>query len=137
MPRKTIKKKSVRKNQRGGRVSMPSEFFGKQSGQYNSSMIKPASLMSGFARNGMDVLSNKYGVSKIQTGGRRKNKKTKRRKSRKGGAVMGGLVKEAYKLAAPALLVAVKELVRKSKKQSGGKKKKRKSKTKKNKKKKI
>ena len=132
MPRKTIKKKSVRKNQRGGRVSMPSEFFGKQSGQYNSSMIKPASLMSGFARNGMDVLSNKYGVSKNQTGGKRKNKKAKRRKSRKGGAVMGNLVKEAYKLAAPALLVAVKELVRKSKKQSGGKKKK-KSKTKKNK----
>jgi hypothetical protein len=123
MVRKTNYKKSVKRIQKGGRVSMPSEFFGKNSGQYLSSKIIPASKIgAGNARNGMEVLSNKYGVNNMQTGGKRKMRKTKR--NRKGGAIIGTLVKEAYKLAAPALLLAVKELARKSKKQSGGKKKK-------------
>ena len=131
MVRKTNNKKSVKRIQKGGRVSMPSEFFGKNSGQYLSSKIIPASkLGAGNARNGMEVLSNKYGVTNMQTGGKRKMRKTKRKK--RGGGIMGNLVKEAYKLATPALLLAIKELARKSKKQSGGKKKKS-SKTKKNK----
>merc|ERR1711907_588069 len=94
MAKKTNNKKSVKRNQRGGRVSMPSEFFGKNSGSYyskgSSQLIAPASAygktftsrtqMAGKNMFGSDPgpFSKALGVTRMQTGGKRKTIKKRK-----------------------------------------------------------